>query len=221
VILTDDPEDEPMHHDTVTSLAEQRQVAAGAAVRPLEPDDADRVATLLGRLSPRSRYLRFHRPMSEVPTAVARDLAAVDHRQHEAVGAFAAGSLIGAVHFVRSATCPTRAEISAEVVDEHQRKGIGDRLLRDLAGRAQQNGITHFTATVLAENVGAVSLLRGTGWPIVSSIDGSGLDVVVALPAPAPAAPGDDGPERVAAPTPTMCHALAPAKVACCPRRSR
>jgi GNAT superfamily N-acetyltransferase len=210
-----------MHHDTVTSFVEQRQVAAGAALRPLEPDDASGVAALLGRLSARSRYLRFHRPMPEVPAAVVRDLAAVDHRHHEAVGAFAGGSLIGAVHYARSATCPTRAEISAEVVDAHQRKGVGDRLLRDLAGRAQRRGITHFTATVLAENVGAVSLLRGTGWPISSTIDGPGLDVVVALPVPAPAAPGDDAPDRVDAPTPAMCHALTPAKVACCPRRSR
>lgn len=156
--------------------------AARLELRPLEPSDLWHLTSLFDHLSARSRYLRFFTPTPKVPAATLRYLAAVDHRHHEAVGAFNSGTLVGAAHYLRDTDCPSRAELCVEVADPHQGRGLGTDLLHDLAHRAQRRGITQFTATVMAENRAAVALIRGTGWTIATRIDGPNLELVLSFP---------------------------------------
>lgn len=142
-------------------------------VRVLEPGDVDAIASLLRRLSARSRYLRFMSPVHSVSAAAVRHLAAVDHARHEAVGAFHDGVLVGTAHSFRRADDPTTAEIAVEVSDDYHRHGVATRLLRELATLARPRGITHFRADLLHENVAALALVRGTGWPMTSSTCGA------------------------------------------------
>jgi RimJ/RimL family protein N-acetyltransferase len=148
-------------------------------LRVLEPTDAGLIAGLFERLSLRSRYLRFFSPVDKVPAPTILRLASVDHDRHEAVGAFADRSLVGSAHYFRSAEDATTAEIAVEVADDHQRHGVGPCLLRALARLAQQRGITHFTASVLAENRAALAMLHQSGWPTVARL--SGPEVLFAL----------------------------------------
>jgi acetyltransferase len=134
------------------------------------------------RLSSRSRYLRFMSPIRTVSGSMLAYLAAVDHNRHEAVGAFDDRLLVGAVHYFRSATDPTRADIAGEVTDRYQRKGVGSRLLRVLGRTARERGITHFDARVLVENRPAVSLLRHSGWRADITYDGPELAIAMTLP---------------------------------------
>lgn len=156
--------------------------ASRLQVRVLEPSDLDAIGALLRRLSARSRYLRFMSPIHSVSTGAVRHLAAVDHERHEAVGAFHDGVLVGATHSYRRADDPTRAEIAVEISDDYQRNGIGARLLRELAALARTRGITHFSAGVLHENTAALALLRRTGWPMATSVNGAELTITLALP---------------------------------------
>jgi GNAT superfamily N-acetyltransferase len=151
-------------------------------IRVLDPADIDEMAALFRRLSSRSRYLRFMSPIRTVSAKTLSHLAAVDHQRHEAVGAFDDRLLVGAAHYFRSATDPTRAEIAGEVNDRYQRKGVGSRLLRELGRIARQRGITRFDSRVLFENTAAVSLLRHSGWRAAITLDGPEVEIAMTIP---------------------------------------
>lgn len=151
-------------------------------LRPLDPSDIDNVAALYERLSLRSKYLRFLTPGEKISARTVRHLASVDHDRHEAVGVFDdSGVLLGTAHYFRSLDDPTQAEIAVEVDDAHHRRGLGACLLGELARIARRSGITHFTATVLAENDAVISLLNQSRWPRVSRYDGPELTITMAL----------------------------------------
>ena len=151
-------------------------------IRVLNPTDIDEIAALFGRLSSRSRYLRFMSPIRTVSASTLSYLAAVDHHRHEAVGAFDDRLLVGAAHYFRSATEPTRAEIAAEVIDRYQGKGVGSRLLGELGRVARDRGITQFDARVLVENRACVSLVRRSGWRAAVTFDGPELAIAMTIP---------------------------------------
>lgn len=153
-------------------------------LRALDVDDIDHVAALFDRMSPRSRYLRFMSPSSKVSTATIRHFASVDHQRHEALGVFEDGELVGSAHYFRSLDDPTHAEISVEVDDAFHRLGLATCLMRELARVARRSGITHFTATVLAENHAVLALLDHAGWPRTSRYDGPELILTMSLTTP-------------------------------------
>ncbi len=155
------------------------------AIRPLEPADIEHLRALFGRLSARSRWLRYLAPVRKLTEPALRKLACIDHELHEALGAFDGGELVAAAHYFREREDPARAEISVEVADSHQRHGIGPRLLNELAALARQRGITSFNATALRENVGVLSMVHNSDWPSVVTPAGSELDIALMIPAQA------------------------------------
>ena len=174
-------------HATIAPLATARatrphcETTPGAIrLRRLTPTDAPHMSDLIQRLSPDSRYLRYFRPVrSFAPADIARFVA--DGPGHRAVGAFDAGVLVGVAQYFRS-DCADRAEVALEVADSHHRRGVGARLVHELARLAAAAGVTHFTATVLAENRAVLGLIRRSGWDIVTTADGPYTDIVVGLP---------------------------------------
>lgn len=163
-----------------STCAEREEVE----LRTIDVDDIDHVTALFDRMSPQSKYLRFLSPSSKVSSATIRHLASVDHDRHEALGVFEDGELVGSAHYFRSLDDPTRAEISVEVDDAFHRLGLGTCLLRELAQLARRSGITHFTATVLAENSAVLALLDHAGWPRASRYDGPELILTMELHLP-------------------------------------
>ena len=150
-------------------------------VRCLTPADGHHVSDLLGRLSPHSRYQRYFRLIRSLsPADVARFVAVSP--DHLAVGAFDGNLLIGAAQYFRLSTFPNHAEVALEVADSHHRRGVGARLIHELARLAAGQGITHFTAPVLAENRPVLELMRHSGWNTATTPDGPYTDVVVTLP---------------------------------------
>jgi GNAT superfamily N-acetyltransferase len=122
-------------------------------------------------------------PIHKLPDTSLTYLANIDHDRHEAIGAFDRGGLIASAHWFRSQDQPGRAEIAVDVTDHYQRLGVGSRLLRLLGRRAGTQGIVEFGATILAENTGAIALLKATGWPLAAKSDGPELTVVMAIDA--------------------------------------
>jgi GNAT superfamily N-acetyltransferase len=156
--------------------------AAGLCLRSLEPTDAEHLRSLFEELSQRSRWLRYLAPLRKLSSTALTRLASIDHESHEAVGAFDNGVLIGAAHYFRDASDPTRAEISVEVADSHQRRGIGPRLLNELAVLARGRGLTEFNATALRENTPVLRLVRNSDWPSVVRPFGTEVDIALTLP---------------------------------------
>ena len=121
----------------------------------------------LQRLSPRSRYFRFGRPLACLSSAELRYLTEVDQVSHVAWGAWdpaAPGAPgIGVARFVRAPEDPSRAEIALTVVDSHQRRGLGTLLLVLLWRLALVRGVRTFTGDVLAENAPMLGILEQLG----------------------------------------------------------
>jgi GNAT superfamily N-acetyltransferase len=172
-----------LHDAAQTGLdaSANRTATARLRVRVLEAADRQRLGDLYNLLSPRSRYLRFMSPIHKVPESVLQHLAGIDHDSHEAVGAFDRASLIASAHWFRSPHQSSRAELAIEVADHYQRRGVGTRLLRVLGRRARTQGIVEFGATVLAENIAALALIRTIGWPSASTFDGPELTIAMAI----------------------------------------
>ncbi len=176
-----------MHLLTTAALGTVRRpflrgaAASSIELRRLTPADGHQVTRLLERLSPHSRYQRYFRLVRALaPAEVARFVAVSP--DHLAVGAFEDDGLVGVAQYFRSAKCPDRAEVAVEVADSHHRRGVGARVVRELARLAVDDGITRFTATVLTENRPVLGLMRHSGWDITTTLDGPYVDVVVTLP---------------------------------------
>jgi RimJ/RimL family protein N-acetyltransferase len=134
-------------------------------IRPIAPDDKQRLAEGFERLSERSRYRRFLSPHPRLSEGELRYLTEVDHHDHEALVALdpATGEGVGVARYVRSESDPTAAELAVTVSDDWQGRGVGGRLVAALAERAHKNGIHRFTALMLAENERMLSLLHELG----------------------------------------------------------
>ena len=134
-------------------------------VRPIEPSDREQLEAEFERLSPESRYQRFLAPMPHLNAEMLDYLTEVDHHDHEALVALdsATGEGAGIARFVRLEGRPEVAEAAVTVADAWQGRGLGTLLLELLAGRAREEGVTHFTALMLAENTEMMELLERLG----------------------------------------------------------
>lgn len=136
-------------------------------VRLITPADKGGLIAGLARLSPRSRYLRFHRMVERLSDDELRYLTEVDMRDHFA---WVAVSLdepgqpgIGVIRYVRDAADRRTAEVAITVVDDWQGVGLGRLLLETLLVSAMMNGIEWLRAIVLPEDEAALRLFRGVG----------------------------------------------------------
>lgn len=132
-------------------------------LRPIIPDDKQRLIAAFERLSPESRYRRFMAPFKLTPSALAY-LTEVDYVNHFAWAALAVDEEgqpgIGVARYVRFAADPSVAEAAVTVIDEYQGRGLGSLLLKILAITALENGVETFRAFVLSENRSMLEMLR-------------------------------------------------------------
>jgi GNAT superfamily N-acetyltransferase len=157
--------------------------ASTIEIRPIGPDDKHALLDGFERLSDRSRYRRFLAPQGRLSEAELRYFTEVDHHDHEALVAIEpdSGAGIGVARFVRSQADPAAAELAVAVVDDWQRCGVGSRLTGALAERARAEGITTFTAVLLAENEQMLGLLDDLGRARVTSRERGTVEVEVDL----------------------------------------
>ncbi|MDP9341743.1 MAG: GNAT family N-acetyltransferase [Actinomycetota bacterium] len=154
-------------------------------IRPILPEDADRLRSGFQELSEESRYRRFMAPMSEIGDEQVRYLTQIDYYDHMAWVALDPTRPdqpgLGVARYVRIADEPTVAEAAVTVLDSHHGRGIGTILLAMLALSARENGITTFRGFVLEENAAVLETLRQMGG-IVEQFEGSVMKVDVPIP---------------------------------------
>lgn len=153
-------------------------------IRPIAPDDKQRLVAGFERLSERSRYRRFLSPHPRLSDEELRYLTEIDHHDHEALVALdpVTGEGVGVARYVRSADDPEAAELAVTVVDDWQGRGVGSRLAAALAKRAREEGISRFTALLLAENELMVNLLRDLGSVSETHAEQGTVELTVELP---------------------------------------
>jgi RimJ/RimL family protein N-acetyltransferase len=154
-------------------------------IRPIRPTDKKRLRDGFARLSAESRQRRFLVPTPRLSARLVRYLTEVDHHDHEALGALGAdtGEPVGIARYVRSDAAADAAEVAVAVVDEWQRRGVATALLRRLAERAREEGITRFTATCLADNDEALELLDELGAARTTTTESGLVEARIELPA--------------------------------------
>lgn len=126
-------------------------------IRPIRPDDHDRLRASHARLSPESRYRRFLAAKPELSSADARYLVEIDGADHFALVATvpdqADEPIVAVARWIRLPDDPAAAEFAIVVGDDYQRQGLAGELMTQLAHAAVGRGIERFRATMLADNV--------------------------------------------------------------------
>ncbi len=136
-------------------------------VRPVRPDDKDRLVKGLEHLSPESRYRRFLRPVHQLSERELEYLTEIDYTSHFAIGALAVDEPgrpgIGIARYVQDPIDPEVAEAAVAVIDDFQGKGLGTILLEHLIDTARRHGIRVFRSWALAENRPVIDGLHSLG----------------------------------------------------------
>jgi acetyl coenzyme A synthetase (ADP forming)-like protein len=97
------------------------------------------------------------------------------HEQGHLIGELG-GRVIALASYVRLRD-PAVAEVAFLVADEYQRRGIGTRLLEQLARRGGAAGIKRFVAMVLPENRQMISVFEAVGFESTRTLEGGTVEV--------------------------------------------
>jgi acetyltransferase len=146
-------------------------------IRTMRPTDRDIEDQFVHRLTPVSKYYRFHAALRELTAYMLDHFTSVNYPDEMALIATIREAdverEIGVARYVRTQGSDT-AEIAVVVSDEWQGKGIGCKLLKDLRDFARQTGIKHLEARVLPDNRRMLELAKNLGFRIKPSVDDPG-----------------------------------------------
>ena len=148
-------------------------------LRPPQSDDSDALVDFFRALSQRSLYLRFHGFPRLGPELVERLLDPNWVERGALVGTFAedGGERVVAVGNYERLRDPTVAEAAFAVADAFQRRGVGTRLVEQLADRAGRQGIERFVAEVLPDNRDMLGVFEGLGFEISRHLAGGEVEI--------------------------------------------
>ena len=147
-------------------------------VRPIHPDDADMLQTLVRGLSKESRYFRFVSSMQELPANMLARFTLIDYDREMALVSVTRDRTLDAqgqelevsriVGVSRYITNPDRdsCEFSLVVADDFGGKGLGSRLMLSIMDVAREKGLTEMDGLVLANNASMLKLMRSLGFQV-------------------------------------------------------
>ncbi len=155
-------------------------------VRPIRSEDKDAIVAGFERMSAESRFRRFFSPLHRLSDRDLEYLTEVDHHNHEALIGFdrETGGPVGVARFVRGHD-RSEAEVAVTVIDDWQGRGAASALLNRLVERAREEGVEHFLALVLEDNVEVIELFEHLA-PEMSVRDSDSGNVELLIPLPEP-----------------------------------
>jgi RimJ/RimL family protein N-acetyltransferase len=152
-----------------------------ALIRPIGPEDRQRLKEGFESSSEESRFLRFLSPQPELSSTQLDYLTAVDHVRHEALIAVnpETGESFGTARYFRSDEDSQTAEFAVGVGDRWMRIGLGTALLTALVLRAREAGVTRITGVIHVENTAIKRLVAKVARSYETRSVGSGAEEIV------------------------------------------
>lgn len=144
-------------------------------LRPPLSADLEALTAFFARLSPQSRHMRFHGAAAITPRLV-EPMVEPDWDSRGALVGELDGEIVACASYVRLRD-PAAAESAFAVADEHQGRGIGTRLLEQLAARAAAVGVERFVAVVLPENARMLHVFEHVGFGVSRHLEGGEIEV--------------------------------------------
>jgi acetyl coenzyme A synthetase (ADP forming)-like protein len=145
-------------------------------VRPIRPEDAERLLTFFRELPDDDRRLRFFSLGNDLKRTV-RDETNIDYVSSLGLIATAGPEQRVVGHVLYAPYAEDRAEVAFTIARDYQGRGLGTLLLGQLAQAAAENGIDTFQALVMPENQRMLQLLRQSGFPIKTRYDWDTIEV--------------------------------------------
>ena len=164
----------PAQHEQVWPMRGGEQYT----IRPIHPDDADMLQTLVRSLSSESRYFRFVSSMHELPPPMLSRFTLIDYDREMALVAVYTerkagedGEMVETSRIVgvsRYITNPdsSSCEFSLVVADDFGGRGLGSRLMLSMMDVARENGLDEIVGLVLTNNPGMLKLMKSLGFSI-------------------------------------------------------
>jgi len=152
-------------------------------LRPPAAGDARAVLGFFERLSEHSLHLRFHGLPAVTPALVAPFLESDGHDRGALLATTAEEGEERVVALAGWARLrdPTCAEVAFAVEDALQGRGVGTRLLEQLAVVGGEAGIETFVAEVLPDNRGMLKVFADAGFDVTRTAAGGEVEVRFAI----------------------------------------
>ncbi|MFH8752503.1 GNAT family N-acetyltransferase [Streptomyces rimosus] len=143
-----------------------------ARIRPIAPDDAERLVSFYEQVSDESKYYRFFAPYPRLSDRDVHRFTHHDYVDRVGLAATVGGEFIATVRYDRidergrPAKEPgaDQAEVAFLVQDAHQGRGVASALLEHIAAVARERGIRRFAAEVLPANTKMIKVFTDAGY---------------------------------------------------------
>jgi acyl-CoA synthetase (NDP forming)/RimJ/RimL family protein N-acetyltransferase len=140
-----------------------------AHLRPVRPDDAERLKRFYSRLSDETIYFRFFSLYRELSERDIERFTVVDHVSRVALIATIGDEMIGVVRYER--LDEDTAEVAFNIEDAHQGRGLGSVFLEHVAAAARERGISRFVADVLPANRKMLHVFEEAGYVVEHELE--------------------------------------------------
>lgn len=152
----------PLHLEGTVLLQDGRRIA----IRPIRPDDAGALQTLVARSHAQDVRFRFLHTMKHLPDRLAARLSQIDYAREMAFVAIDPddpAAIIGVARLI-SDSDGMQAEYSILLRRDHQGEGLGYALMKCLIDFARSRGIVLVYGDVLNENEPMLSMCADLGF---------------------------------------------------------
>ena len=139
-------------------------------LRPIVPTDGEALLAFHGRMSERTRYLRYFGAYPQIPPRDLKRFTTVNHHDRVAFIAKLGDDIVAVARYERLKGTDS-AEVAFVVEDAHQHRGLGPILLEHLAAAARERDVRTFVAEVLAENSAMLGVFRAAGYQVTRAME--------------------------------------------------
>lgn len=133
-------------------------------LRPIRPEDASSIMTLVKEMSPESRYFRFMHAINELSPRMVAQFTKLDYdRQMALVATDESDSVIGVSRYVIS-NDRLFGEFAISIAENWKSQGLASSLMKLLLEHARSQGLTSLQGDVLLTNTPMQALMKSLGF---------------------------------------------------------